>query len=1290
MIPAITELNFPKKEGKQYATLTQATVDLADMGERTITATVKIDGEISPDFSFDWEVEFRGEKYVHSVRQPQAIKDNASSDSSVNLTFEHWAVRELKRWMFHTVQPVDSGTAVADKYVASVSLNLGDFVDLFSQVLKHHYGDAITISLNPYYQYKTEPTTVEISHSFIWDVLLKLYELYKAHWRIEKSATGYVIKVGYAEEEISHVFEYGFEGGLMKVERQVQNTDIRNLLIGRGGEKNLPYRYFKNADPNNPSFKADPDWVKELENIYFDRLRGATFRSYIQGWKAHHINDADAEGNKLYTGYKAVGEKNAYAPWAYRKGYTDTKFDPVEYVGDKIADSSAADGSNVVMSPDYTLRAVKDSSLDKYGPMFGGLDDNDDIYPTLQGVSISPYGRIDQTVYIEQIASDEVEPPKTTTNVANRPSMKINSENVPAVARVQLVDTFDDGRIFTVSEGQYANFDEGVKSIELWENTAKITLKEENGSWNVCVDRVPIFEEGNAGVFIEDARVTVVNVDTHEERSASGIPAGRWAPKISLSVYNSTKKSYKVSVMCNKPTLMTGAISEGTNNTFDVWIKNIWQTTKNTGETDEQYVNRVWHPILGVKDGGEAKLVFASGWLSTSEDYEFAIVNGGVHYDTSKTLGGVQSHWRLTLAKSDADLESTGLYIPSTIKQGNAGDYFFFTGIDMQHVPYVTDAEVRLDDWKKDNLLDTADIKPTWVVTTDRVKLNGEGRADALIHQLVPGCVVTLKDKRFIPGSHIETLYLQSVKITYRKPTSDDNALNPDVDITLGNDYIVNTNPISQLQGDVESLREQIGGSISNITGLIRSTSDKRYLRKDKSDRTPYKLSTDTMFEAGTFVSGFNGTGAAMTAQGLIESDRMRVRSALEVYELIINQQRVNIGDNVYSSAADTIETVEKVTETDGTETYNLTIRKQYDEYQTSFVAGDIMRGMINTLGKTDKTQNLTHTAMGYYYTSWMRVNSVNAAAGTINVSLFADSAVPGAKNYPPCPQMNVVQRGFQGNADMDETETDRRQSFYEISLTDGGFRMYKGVNTPNVDKGNYGIALGRLPEFCKDLKDANGTPVIYDEYYGGLYAKTILYEKAAQIDFQGKIVPTYRDRGEWDKDTTYFCEQNVAPSASNPTGGYYTDDVWHFGCKWRNCKANNVGSEPKYGNPDWAMIEGNPNFTVDFYDLPDYLSVDPAGFSLELKVKAMLYNRDITDSIIPSNVTWIRYSEFADGTERVNDDTAWNSAHGASGKTLTITEADCGLNGYIPKTIRFTATVLLPDGSQQQVSLEI
>lgn len=108
-------------------------------------------------------------------------------------------------------------------------------------------------------------------------------------------------------------------------------------------------------------------------------------------------------------------------------------------------------------------------------------------------------------------------------------------------------------------------------------------------------------------------------------------------------------------------------------------------------------------------------------------------------------------------------------------------------------------------------------------------------------------------------------------------------------------------------------------------------------------------------------------------------------------------------------------------------------------------------------------------------------------------------------------------------------------------------------------------------------------------------------------------------------------------------------------------------------------MVEGNPAFTVEFNDT-DVL-FDPDRFDLTLTIIAKLYNQDVTADILAADVQWTRYSEDAAGVERVASDNAWAIRRGNSGKSIHLTGSDIDFNGYIPRVVRFTATVTLRDG---------
>lgn len=395
----------------------------------------------------------------------------------------------------------------------------------------------------------------------------------------------------------------------------------------------------------------------------------------------------------------------------------------------------------------------------------------------------------------------------------------------------------------------------------------------------------------------------------------------------------------------------------------------------------------------------------------------------------------------------------------------------------------------------------------------------------------------------------------------------------------------------------------------------------------------------------GEFVQSlYAGKGAGIDQQGNAEFESVRVRSYFEAMEFIVNRLSAIEGDQLLTEA-DTIESVDDL----GDNCYGLHLRSKWEGYFTAQYPNNVLKGIINTLA----------TGSGVYYTSWMRVNSVNTANNYIEVTLYPGEETPAGTNYPPCEMMKIARWGNQ-------TDTTRQSCIY-LSSTEGRIVRLTGVTKPIIDSTNYGATFGELPEFLRELD----LPIAEGQDY--LYARGIVVQDIIRIDYQGKPVSEIVDRGPWSATGDYYCE------ALNPnTGRYEISDVWYNGCKYR-CAKTGTTTAPAWNNTDWAMVEGNPDFTVDFAET-DYL-FDPDKFNLTLTIIARLYNTDITADILDADVQWTRYSEDANGVERVASDNAWALKHAGAGKSIDLTVEDCDFNGYVPKTLKFIATVTLRDG---------
>jgi hypothetical protein len=997
MIKDIKEINLP-----EYATLHEAEVTLNAMGENTITAQVRIDGDITPSFigtdGEPWTLEFKGSRYVLPQRAPQAEKSNERRSSVVDLTFQDEAVYQLKRYYFAEMTSIESGTAIADKYIASLNLTLPNFVEALNKVLDYYFDGKITADLNGYPDtpYSTEPTGLEIDHSYIWDVLQELNEAYDVRWKIEYNSYKKVhtIRIGYQAGEVTHTFEYGFKGGLLKFERQVQSDEIKNIILGRGGDTNLPKLYFKDYSKyptsggtgDNGVFTPDPDAVPELANIYFDGLRDSNFRLYVQGWKAQ----------KGYDGATYESGKG----WAYEKGYTDTKFNPVEYVKD-------------------------DDSIAKYGEIWGALDTNEDIYPSIQGVTVDPYGRVDEVVAVSEVVTDDIdklsETAVTKTNVygASYPLFIEDKSYATATFR---------GVTFSVPEGETAYLTYSPYVGETY--TSKVsTGGRENGA-HVNVDKL---EGGWVTIDTEHSYVKVYNASTDEEVNVSAIPAGDYYYVVTIRAYNDYTKDVKSTVGIQQVCCFSSNPDrEEWKPTFDIWVKNIWGTSKNDGESGTDYALRVWKPILGDGQGNEAKVVFSDGFLAVT-DYEFAITDYA--YDTSKSYGGVASEWKLTLAKSDAEYSATGLYIPNATTGGNAraGDHFYFTGCDLPAI-YVNWAEQKLTAYKEtEGLAENSEIQPSWVITLDKVRLNTPDEqlnGGKLINELVVGAVANIRDKRF---TNNETLQLYINTLTYKWSEGD---IVPDVEITLSDNLAVARSLSEILRGEISSIRREYV-SADTLAKTVENVAGGMFLRKTGISDVSYSPTafaatvTSSEFEAGDV----GGKGWGMYKDGeqmdVFEVDKLIVRKEMHVNQITVNQVAYVGGKQIISAAC--IECT-RVDDTD--DGYVCHFDHKNGSVVNLFALGDVaMSQVFDSAGAETK-----------YYKR--RVVAVGEESITLSKTYVQGSGIPAAGDV-------IVQYGSY-------TDSTRRYVIVRDVIGGGYERMISGLSSVYTDGTEYYFA-GRM-----------------------------------------------------------------------------------------------------------------------------------------------------------------------------------------------------------------------------------
>lgn len=278
--------------------------------------------------------------------------------------------------------------------------------------------------------------------------------------------------------------------------------------------------------------------------------------------------------------------------------------------------------------------------------------------------------------------------------------------------------------------------------------------------------------------------------------------------------------------------------------------------------------NRAFNPVL----------VDANGNLPAG-DFEQKVTSQTSQYVERQQNTSTNEVW-IAVKK---DNTSFGVVMPNATNnyRPQIGDKFVITGIKMPK-SLVIAAEDRLEEALIKYMSENNDEKFSFSLNFSRVFLSDNSSIAAILNENAR-MYIKYNDKEYL-------MYVNSFTCK-----ADKNCLY-DISVELTDKLSANVSSlrstITEIAGNI--IGSTLGGNNISTTDILAKVS-RYFLSKTHDDRTPYKLSSDTAFEVGKFVSGSTG-GIIMvdkeTGQTYAEVDKLKVR--MKAYFESLEIQDVN------------------------------------------------------------------------------------------------------------------------------------------------------------------------------------------------------------------------------------------------------------------------------------------------------------------------------------------------------------------------------------------------------------
>ena len=714
----------------------------------------------------------------------------------------------------------------------------------------------------------------------------------------------------------------------------------------------------------------DPDTNNIIKTMYFSGIVPKQYRDYIRGWNAGVISQSEND--------------------AYNKGAQDKldgkRMQPIDYAEDNI---------------------------DKWGVRYGTIQANDEIFPTIQGAEREGLGRIDEIIDVEAVTNDDWQ--ATEEGKGSIQTVKNASSSV------------------VIPDQQY-------KELYVYSNPFHVTDKD--SFIRLVFTTYPTILDGTQPNGLADKmkstkEIRVLDMSGNEVYRSQNLTSN------THTIYSLPSGMYKLEGYTN--TRYTGGFGDEAVLTIEMSSIKVHNPNDSTAFSD--YYN-VWIKDIGFDLRNQSYwtskrmvLMYSDGMLA-GEDYEFELVaeeleDGSlkpyIYEDDSREHNGIKSKYRITLKKSDAELEATGKYLPNMMQNAKAGDHFFLINIALPH-EYVLDAERRVSNWLQEEVAKTSDEAPTFSIKASSIFMADFAESDLMR----AGTKLRVRDSRLIGDSYLP-LYIQSQTISHKE-----NKILPDYTIIVSDDIIATKNPIELLQSSVARLSS---GTLSKqqVSEISRQF-ERFFLRKDGISDVSYSPThfKDDVTHTGVVKSDdfrqgdLSGAGFAMyrdeAGASVIEADKIVGRREFRTNEIKVNQVTFFGGKQIFSAAGMTCSNVEELT----------------DGWKCYF---DTKMGTVRNLFKIgDQAYHQTTSPDGSLVTNyfWRLVTELGADYIVISKTLGDGSGYPVVGN-------DIAQLGH---------PTDKsRQSALEIDMTRSGGGLvtwFDNINTFNLVKKD-SVSIGKI-----------------------------------------------------------------------------------------------------------------------------------------------------------------------------------------------------------------------------------